>query len=61
MSEIQSAYNAAGINNVGQFSEVADVTVDSAGHVYVSDYGDNTVKVFGLGTNSIVANRPASG
>jgi DNA-binding beta-propeller fold protein YncE len=43
-----TAWGSHGINNGGQFSEVADVTVDSTGHVYVSDYGDNTVKVFGL-------------
>jgi len=34
-----------------QFNEVTDVTVGLAGHVYVSDYGNNNVQVFGLGTN----------
>jgi len=33
-----------------QFNEVTDVTVGLAGHVYVSDYGNN-VQIFGLGTN----------
>ena len=49
-----ASWGSHGINN-SQFNEVAGVTVDSAGHVYVSDYGDNTVKVFGLGANSLVA------
>jgi hypothetical protein len=44
-----TAWGSHGINNDGQFSEVADVTVDLTGHVYVSDYGHNTVKLFGLG------------
>jgi hypothetical protein len=35
----------------GQFNEVTDVTVGLADHVYVSDYGNNNVQVFGLGTN----------
>jgi len=44
-----TAWGSHGISNGDQFSEIAGLTVDSTGHVYVSDYGDNTVKVFGLG------------
>ena len=45
-----TAWGSLGTSN-GQFNEVTDVTVDSAGYVYVSDYGKNNVQVFGLSTN----------
>jgi tripartite motif-containing protein 71 len=43
-------WGSLGTSN-GQFNEVTDVTVDSAGYVYVSDYGKNNVQVFDLRTN----------
>ena len=40
-----TAWGSHGTSN-GQFNEVTDVTVGLAGHVYVSDYGNNNVQVF---------------
>jgi hypothetical protein len=45
-----TAWGSFGTSN-SEFNEVTDVTVGVAGHVYVSDYGNNNVQVFGLGTN----------
>jgi DNA-binding beta-propeller fold protein YncE len=30
----------------GQFNEAQDIAIDSAGHVYVTDRGNNNVQVF---------------